>query len=239
MHMRKLFSALLALSGGAAIMLQVGPHDAASNFCNWLSFWHQCRQSLPSSFDKWAWLFPAGLFAIALLIVAWMPLAHLLRTWKIKSDSKLENILRVDMPGQVIQLRQGNFEKLPAAVQGWQFICQNVTFTNRSDKRKLSLDISLRVAMKNCFPKREMILSDSGDMIFGVRPNNLPRPLALETQETKRGTFYFWTGPMHDEKMRESLSDLVIRENMLMVASLDIRNLITDESISIRIPTRR
>ena len=71
--------------------------------------------------------------------------------------------------------------------------------------------------------------------MFWPRQDALPRPLALDTQETKRGSFYFWTGPMPDEKRRESLSEWIERQDMVPVAFLDIRNLITDEVFSIRL----
>jgi hypothetical protein len=80
--MRRLFSALFALGGGVALMLQVGPHDAATNVCNWLPFWAVCKQFLPESFDKWAWVFPAALFAAAVGVLIWTPSFHLFHAWK-------------------------------------------------------------------------------------------------------------------------------------------------------------
>jgi hypothetical protein len=59
-------------------MMQVGPHDAATNFCNWMPFWRTCRQFLPDWFDSWGWILPAFLFCIA-LIVLFFPLAELHR----------------------------------------------------------------------------------------------------------------------------------------------------------------
>ncbi|HEX3506652.1 MAG TPA: hypothetical protein VHU22_24995 [Xanthobacteraceae bacterium] len=79
--MRKLFSTLLALIGVAALMPEVGPHDAAANVCSWVSFWGACLQSLPLSFDKWAWLFPAVLFATAFSVLIWTPAFHLFKKW--------------------------------------------------------------------------------------------------------------------------------------------------------------
>jgi hypothetical protein len=80
--MRRLLSILFALGGGATIMLQVGPHDAATNVCNWLSFWSACKQTLPESFDRWAWMFPAALLAVALGIIVWTPSVHIFQMWK-------------------------------------------------------------------------------------------------------------------------------------------------------------
>jgi hypothetical protein len=80
--MRKLISALFAIGGGASLMLQVGPHDAATNVCNWLSVWHTCLQSLPDWFDRWAWVFPATLFGAAIAILIWTPVIHLVAVWR-------------------------------------------------------------------------------------------------------------------------------------------------------------
>jgi hypothetical protein len=77
--MRRILSGLFALSGGAGLMLQVGPHDAATNFCNWLSFWQSCSQSLPSWFDRWAWLFPATLLCVAIGLLIWPTATHILK----------------------------------------------------------------------------------------------------------------------------------------------------------------
>ncbi len=73
--MRKVLSGLFALSGGGGMMPQVGPHDAATNFCNWLSSWETCSQALPGWFDRWAWLFPTTLFCLAIGLLIW-PLAE-------------------------------------------------------------------------------------------------------------------------------------------------------------------
>lgn len=80
--MRKIFSVLFGLGGGATLMLQVGPHDAATNVCSWLSFWGGCLQSLPDSFNKWAWVFPTSLFALAVGILIWTPAVHIFAAWK-------------------------------------------------------------------------------------------------------------------------------------------------------------
>jgi hypothetical protein len=82
MHMRRLVSALLALGGVATLMFQVGAHDAATNFCSYFYFWRTCLQSLPPSFDKWAWVFPATLFATAVAVLIWAPTIHLFQAWK-------------------------------------------------------------------------------------------------------------------------------------------------------------
>ena len=66
--------------------------------------------------------------------------------------------------------------------------------------------------------------------------DNLPSPLQVGPEETKSGTLYFWTGPMPDDKLRESLSDLIERDEFVPIAFLDITNLITDETLSIESP---
>jgi hypothetical protein len=76
--MRKLLSTLIALFGFASLMLQVGPHDAGTNFCNWVVFWRDCPQSLPVWFSQWAWVFPAVLFFVAIGVFVW-PLTRRLR----------------------------------------------------------------------------------------------------------------------------------------------------------------
>jgi hypothetical protein len=50
--MRRLLSALIALFGVVSLMLEVGPHDAATNFCNWILIWRDCPQSLPGWFSQ-------------------------------------------------------------------------------------------------------------------------------------------------------------------------------------------
>jgi hypothetical protein len=70
-NMRKLFSALPAILGGLLVlMMEVGPHDAAANFCNWLSiFLPTCFQFLPRRFDSWAWALPALLIFLSLVLL--------------------------------------------------------------------------------------------------------------------------------------------------------------------------
>jgi hypothetical protein len=82
MHMRRLVSALLAVGGVATLMFQVGAHDAATNFCSYFHFWRTCPQSLPPSFDKWAWVFPATLFVAAAAVLIWTPAIHLFQAWR-------------------------------------------------------------------------------------------------------------------------------------------------------------
>jgi len=67
--MRKILSGLFAFCGaGLALLMQVGPHDAATNFCNWMPFWQPCQQSLSNWFDRWAWTFPTTLLGAALIL---------------------------------------------------------------------------------------------------------------------------------------------------------------------------
>jgi hypothetical protein len=77
--MLKILSGLfLAFSGfSVGLMMQVGPHDAATNFCNWLSFWQTCPQSLPTWFDKWGWILPAFLVFMGLIFLPWPLITHL------------------------------------------------------------------------------------------------------------------------------------------------------------------
>jgi hypothetical protein len=70
--MRRILSIIFgAFGGGSAFMMQVGRHDAATNFCDWLSIWDGCLQTLPSWFGKWGWLFPISLFCLAAALLAW------------------------------------------------------------------------------------------------------------------------------------------------------------------------
>jgi hypothetical protein len=150
----------------------------------------------------------------------------------------LSSYLRVDTPGTLVQFRPGNFEEMPAAIAGWKFMCQNILFTNKSASSRLSLDVTLRIRMKLEFQKPEMILpnlnSGMGRMLW-PSPDSLPSPIQIGPEQTCTGTLYFWTGPMHNESIREKLSELIERDNMLPVAFLDVRNLITDEVVSLRI----
>jgi hypothetical protein len=122
------------------------------------------------------------------------------------------------------------------------FQCQ-ATITNRSTKSKISLDVSLTINMKSEFPTDKLILKDRGSssvakILWGAYPDELVSPLLLAPQESVRGVFYFWTGPMPDEKLREGLADLIEREDgFLPLASLNFKNLINDESLNVKIPT--
>jgi hypothetical protein len=70
--MRKALSAISGILGGSSgLMMQVGPHDAATNFCNWLSFWKACPGSLPAWFDEWAWAFPVSLLLLTFALLSW------------------------------------------------------------------------------------------------------------------------------------------------------------------------
>jgi len=54
------------------LMMQVGPHDAATNVCGYLPIWHECLKSLPPWFDSWAWLFPVALLCLCVFgLVIW------------------------------------------------------------------------------------------------------------------------------------------------------------------------
>jgi hypothetical protein len=143
-------------------------------------------------------------------------------------------ILAINAP-RIQQCRRGDFVKVPIEFAGWMFECP-ATITNRSAKSKLSLDISLRIKMKPPFPREEFILNDADKRLWQYQ-EQLRSPLSLGPQESVRGTFYFWTGPMMDEKICERLSDLIETENYRPIANLDIKNLITDEVLSVKIPT--
>jgi hypothetical protein len=66
---------------GLELMMQVGSHDAATNFCTYLSFyWPTCLHSLPDWFASYAPILPAILVIGGLVLVLWAPLraiAHL------------------------------------------------------------------------------------------------------------------------------------------------------------------
>jgi hypothetical protein len=79
-NMRKILSALFALFGAAGLMMQVGPHDAATNFCNWLSFWPACPLSLSAWFDRFAWAFPVALLCVAAVLLITPLAVKFLRT---------------------------------------------------------------------------------------------------------------------------------------------------------------
>jgi hypothetical protein len=66
------------LSFALGLMMQVLPHDAASNLCNWTPYPDRCRELLPSWFDQWAWLLPTSLLAIGVVILFWVPIRGLL-----------------------------------------------------------------------------------------------------------------------------------------------------------------
>jgi hypothetical protein len=88
--MRRLLSALIALFGVVSLMLEVGPHDAATNFCNWLVIWRDCPQSLPGWFSQWAWVLPTCLFCAAIGVLVW-PLARRLTKPATAEFISLEN----------------------------------------------------------------------------------------------------------------------------------------------------
>lgn len=70
--MRKIAGIILSVLGGlAALMLPVGPHDAATNFCGWLSPWRGCLEALPAWFDNWSWVLPLVFFGIAAVLLIW------------------------------------------------------------------------------------------------------------------------------------------------------------------------
>jgi hypothetical protein len=66
---RNFVSILLAFFGAVSVMVEVGPHDAATNLCNYLTLWQDCHQSLPGWFSRWAWVLPIFLFCVAGLLI--------------------------------------------------------------------------------------------------------------------------------------------------------------------------
>jgi hypothetical protein len=155
----------------------------------------------------------------------------------------LTSTLSVSAPLRVQQFRPtADFKKIPIEFVGWMFKCPS-TLTNRSAKSKLALEISVRMKMKPPFPSADYVLGDLGSLsgggnVFWKYQDQLNSPLSLDIQEAKTGTLYFWTGPMINEQLRETLSDLIEKDsNCVPVAFLDVKNLITDETISVRIPT--
>jgi hypothetical protein len=65
------------IGGGSGFMMGVGPHDAATNFCNWLSIWRSCPQALDGWFDQWGWMFPVSLILFSLGLFFWPALMRL------------------------------------------------------------------------------------------------------------------------------------------------------------------
>ena len=66
-----------AIGSVAGLTMQVGPHDAATNMCNWSPFPAFCQGLLPSWFDQWAWLLPTSLLCVAGILLFWAPLQAL------------------------------------------------------------------------------------------------------------------------------------------------------------------
>jgi hypothetical protein len=75
-----LFGIFLGILGGAVeLMLQVGSHDAATNFCTYFSFyWAACAQSLPKRFDEFAWMLPTALGFAGTILIAWASIGAVL-----------------------------------------------------------------------------------------------------------------------------------------------------------------
>jgi hypothetical protein len=63
------------VSGALELMMQVGSHDAAANFCTYLFHY---RPSCSKSLDEWAWLLPTALGIAAVVLIAWAPVATIL-----------------------------------------------------------------------------------------------------------------------------------------------------------------
>jgi hypothetical protein len=71
-----LFFGLLGFALG--LMMQVGPHDAGTNFCGWSPFPKKCLSLLPDWFDRWGWMLPTCLVVAAIILITWAPLHALL-----------------------------------------------------------------------------------------------------------------------------------------------------------------
>jgi hypothetical protein len=59
--------------------MQVGPHDAGTNACNWSPLPSYCLTLVPNWFDQWAWLLPTSLVCAAAILFLWAPLQGLIR----------------------------------------------------------------------------------------------------------------------------------------------------------------
>ena len=56
--------------------MQVGAHDAATNFCSWFSkIWSSCNDSLTPWFDDWGFAGPLAFLFIGVLLVFWAALS--------------------------------------------------------------------------------------------------------------------------------------------------------------------
>ena len=137
------------------------------------------------------------------------------------------------------QVRDGNLHNVPVEIWAWTFQCK-VTITNRSDKSKMSLDVSLSLKMKPPFKPEWILRSDitKPDSILFGRFCPLHSPLPLNPQDSVQGIFYFWTGAMPEEETRENLINYIERnKDGWPLAELEIRDLVSNEVIRVKIPT--
>jgi hypothetical protein len=83
--MLKVVFGLFCTSVGFAsgLMMEVGPHDAATNLCSWSPFPSFCLELAPGWFEHWGWLLPTSLFIGGLILAAWAPIAAILHQWSI------------------------------------------------------------------------------------------------------------------------------------------------------------
>jgi hypothetical protein len=152
----------------------------------------------------------------------------------------LSSILRIRAHQLPVQFRSPkDMERMSAEIVGWMFRCP-IIITNISDKSKLSLVVSLKLKMKGPFAP-ELILADStqggGKMLWNL-PDALGSPLSVQPQDSISGVFYFWTGPIMDEKPREEFSEMIEREqNLSLLIWLVIHDLVSGETVDVKLPT--
>ena len=67
-------AALTVIGAALELMMQVSAHDAAANACTYFAhYWSNCAHTLPDWFSANAFLLPAALIGLGLIILLWAP----------------------------------------------------------------------------------------------------------------------------------------------------------------------
>ncbi len=144
----------------------------------------------------------------------------------------------------VIFRPSGDFSKLSMEFIGWMFSCQDIVITNRSTTDKLSLEIILQIKMKPPFPQDELKLQElhaQTSMPIWQYSDGLPSPLNILPQDSKRGSLYFWTGPLMGQLAESSIikniSEVMEKDGIFPIVNIIFRNLITGEVVTYDLKT--
>ena len=114
----------------------------------------------------------------------------------------------------VYRVRSGIFDNV--AEDGWMIVLQNARFTNRSKVNKVSLDLTLKVELKNSpTGQKALIIREDFLSPLGKAESRFLRcPIGIEPQETISGDVGFLIMPMTEKALGGS--DIIDHNNSIL-----------------------